>query len=66
MICVGCRKRPSELTEYIEAAREYGETPEQFVRKEEGTFNPSNGHFLCTECYVAAGMPSAPGGWLAP
>jgi hypothetical protein len=28
------------------------------VREEEGTYNPANGHFLCTHCYIAAGMPS--------
>jgi hypothetical protein len=41
-------------------------TPDDFVREEEGTFNRSNGHFLCTDCYIAAGMPSSPEGWVAP
>ena len=47
-------------------ARAYDMTPEQFVRREEGTFNIENGHFLCTDCYIAAGMPSSPRGWTAP
>jgi hypothetical protein len=41
-------------------------TPEQVVREQEGTFNPRNGHFLCTDCYIKAGMPSSPVGWHAP
>jgi hypothetical protein len=24
---------------------------------EEGTYNPINGHFLCDQCYIEAGMP---------
>ena len=37
-----------------------------YVRNNEGTYNPENGHFLCTECYVAIGMPSSPSGWKCP
>jgi hypothetical protein len=38
----------------------------QFVLKEEGTLNPTNNHFLCNNCYIIAGMPTAPGGWICP
>lgn len=65
-ICTGCMKHPSELEEYVEVARELGMTPEDYVLEEEGTLNPENGHFLCTYCYVKAGVPSMPGGWVAP
>jgi hypothetical protein len=65
-VCSGCGKKPDELVEYIEAASEAGMTPEAYVRAEEGTYNPSNGHFLCTPCYCDAGMPSSPTGWVAP
>lgn len=41
-------------------------TPNDWVRQEEGTYNPANGHFLCDECYIAAGMPSSPTGWKCP
>lgn len=41
-------------------------TPTSFVQMEEGTYNPENGHFLCTDCYIAAGMPTAPQGWKCP
>jgi hypothetical protein len=65
-LCVGCNKTPNQLDEYIEAARDEGMEPDDYVRKEEGTYNRENGHFLCTDCYVRAGMPSSPRGWVAP
>jgi len=70
-ICIGCNKVPSDIEEYIEAAKEngpgHGMTPEVYVRLEEGTYNPENGHFLCTDCYIARGMPTAPSiRWVAP
>ena len=54
--CVGCGKAPAELTEYVDAAED-GETPNEYVCREEGTYNPANGHFLCTSCYIKAGTP---------
>ena len=68
-ICVGCNKHPVELEEYIEAAKDFNITPDQYVKEEEGTYNKLNGHFLCTPCYINAGMPSYPPGaghWVAP
>ena len=65
-ICTGCNKRPAELAEYVEMGKLEDMTPDDFVRSEEGTFNRENGHFLCTPCYVRAGMPSSPTGWVAP
>src|SRR4051812_11895548 len=65
-LCIGCNKKASELPEYIEAAQEAEITPEDYARTEEGTYNPINGHFLCTDCYIAQGMPTADGGWVAP
>jgi len=65
-ICTGCNKRPEEIDEYIEIAEIEEITPDDFVREEEGTYNPENGHFLCTNCYIKAGMPSSPKGWIAP
>jgi len=66
LACNGCGKRPDELVEYIEAGRENDMTPTDFCREEEGTLNVANGHFLCTDCYIKAGMPSSPHGWVAP
>ncbi len=66
VICFRCKKRPDELEEYIEAASYEDMSPDAYVRSEEGTFNPHNGHFCCTDCYVAIGAPSSQSGWVAP
>ena len=55
--CKGCGKSPEEILEYTDMADEMGCTPEQAVRRNEGTFNPSTGLFWCTSCYIKAGMP---------
>lgn len=66
-ICVGCNKKPNELPEYSDAMTESGLSNDDYVWKEEGTLNMTNGHFLCTPCYIKAGMPSARfGRWFAP
>ncbi len=65
-VCIRCKKRPGQIEEYIEAAADEEMTPDEYVRQEEGTYNRENGHFLCTPCYVKAGMPSSPQGWVAP
>lgn len=66
LMCNGCKKSPDQIEEFIEVAKLEETTPDQFVLDEEGTLNHENGHFLCTECYIKAGMPSGPGGWHAP
>jgi hypothetical protein len=65
-VCNGCGKTPEELEEYSAELTGSTLTPTQYVRVEEGTYNPRNGHFLCTACYIKAGMPSEAGGWVAP
>ena len=64
-ICVGCKHRPGDLDEYVNAAADDETTPDEYVKEEEGTYNPENGHFLCTVCYFKAGCPARPGGWRA-
>jgi hypothetical protein len=49
-----------------EAALTQGELREEYVRQNEGTYNPENGHFLCDACYIRAGTPSSPTGWKCP
>ena len=66
LICIGCWKAPHEIAEYVDAAAEAEVSPAHYVAAEEGTFNPANGHFACTECYIAMGMPASPNGWVAP
>lgn len=68
-ICTGCNKHPDEIEEYVDGAKELGITPDQYAQEEEGTYNKTNGHFLCTDCYIAAGMPANPypqPNWIAP
>jgi hypothetical protein len=67
--CFRCGKKASELEEYSPAMTDSSLSPADFVRYEEGTFNPETNRFACTECYIAIGTPSTPigeGGWLAP
>lgn len=61
-ICEICRKTPSQLEEYTDAASEEGYEmhPDEYVRSEEGTYNPKENAFFCTECYVKIGMPLDP------
>lgn len=65
-LCIGCGLRPDQIDEYVDIAADEGMAPGEYVRKEEGTYNRENGHFLCTDCYVKAGCPSSPRGWVAP
>lgn len=69
-VCTGCQRRPANISEYIEAAEESGMTPDEYVKRQEGTYNRANGHFLCTSCYIDEGMPTSldptKPGWVAP
>jgi len=65
--CFRCKRMADAISEYVEAVRGSTMTPAEYVRREEGTYNPENGHFACTECYIAIGQPTAPWpGWKAP
>lgn len=66
--CTGCNKPAKEIEEYIEAAADAEMDVEEYVRQEEGTYNITNGHLLCTDCYINAGMPALPypQRWIAP
>jgi hypothetical protein len=55
--CAKCGKRPEEIGEYINAGKVEGISPSKFIVREEGTYNPKNGLFYCTSCYVGEGMP---------
>lgn len=73
-----CERLASNIVEYdyfiYTSQEELDATPEEqkkinrimHVQSEEGTYNPLNGHFLCDECYIKAGMPSSPHGWVCP
>jgi hypothetical protein len=66
IICFVCEKSPDEISEYVTYAMAEEISPTQFVQENEGTYNPENGHFCCTNCYIKIGMPSSREGWKAP
>lgn len=51
--CPGCKRDCLEIPEVISFAKEEETSPEQWVRSEEGTYNPTNEHFLCDTCFIA-------------
>lgn len=64
-----CNRAPSQIDECVDHAADIGLTPDDWVRQNEGTYNPHNGHFACTECYIKIGMPANPypqNNWVAP
>lgn len=71
-ICVGCAKRPHEIGGYRVACMESEEDNpsdddvRMYVIQEEGTYNRTNGHFLCDECYIKNGCPTSTSGWVCP
>lgn len=69
-ICIGCACRPYQLDEYRDAMDDPAGASDAeviaYAIANEGTYNPANGHFLCSLCYIANGMPSSPRGWRCP
>ena len=55
--CKGCGEIPENLPEYRYEAFRLNMTPTEYVRREEGTYNPKTGRFYCSRCYIHAGMP---------
>lgn len=58
MKCPYCDKQPHEIEEYKIYAKLDNVTPEQFVIKEEGTYDHRTKLFCCTICYVTIGAPT--------
>ena len=73
-MCMGCARRPPEIDGYVEMVKQEGmidTIPEEdqvrvYVIRNEGTYNPNNGHFFCDDCYIINGMPSSSRGWVCP
>lgn len=61
----GCGRYASDI-EFLSMYTEEGQTTAEYVRAEDGTYNPETNHFLCDDCYMRAGMPSSPNGWKCP
>lgn len=59
MHCAKCKKEPKDITEYVVGAKVEGyNSPDEFVRAEEGTYNHAYDVFYCTDCYIKIGMPA--------
>lgn len=60
MKCFKCQREPEELIEYQDAASESGMNIRDYVKFEEGTYDPQTDYFLCTPCYINLDMPIMP------
>lgn len=58
MKCPYCDRKPHEIQEYIDGAKQENCTPEQYVISEEGTYDGRTKLFACTSCYINIGMPT--------
>lgn len=56
-ICIGCNKSPIRIEEYQYFREDGYRSADDYVKNEEGTYNPKNGHFYCSSCYIKADMP---------
>lgn len=63
--CFNCGKTAAEIPGWETEAEIEKITVEEYARQD-GTYNPATNRFACDECYIAIGMPVAPGGWVAP
>lgn len=73
VLCIRCRRPPVLIEEYRDAVADQGIAVNMitclaYVITEEGTYNMTSGHYACTECYIALGMPVGEKGqrWTAP
>lgn len=66
LICIGCGKPPEAFEIYSTVYTGQEISNDEYVWHEEGTLNRKNGHFVCDQCYIDAGMPTSPEGWKAP
>lgn len=64
--CFRCGRPANSFSEYRVLAQDQSYTAHEYVLHEEGTYNPATNRFACDGCYIAIGMPAAPGGWRAP
>jgi hypothetical protein len=60
--CPGCQRQAYAIESIQHFALLNETTAEEFVRQEEGTYNPSNEHFLCDDCFIR--IETASGGRL--
>lgn len=60
MRCRGCGRTPNEIQEYVVEVRhdDRYDSPAEFVRDNDGTYDADTQSFLCTKCYVERDMAS--------
>lgn len=63
--CFRCGKPASSFSEYASNLEEC-QSVADYVREDEGTYNPETNRFACDGCYIAIGMPAGLNGWQAP
>lgn len=56
--CKVCKRKPSEISEYIGWGEIESMTPEEFVTTCESTYNAEDSSFVCTGCYIRIGQPN--------
>lgn len=56
-VCSHCNTLAKDIPDYQIAAEREGMSVNEFVEIMEGTFNATNAHFLCDNCYNLLGMP---------
>lgn len=47
-----CKREAKDIPSVVQFAQENAMTPEEFIKAEEGTYNPVTGHFLCDPCFL--------------
>jgi len=57
MKCCICGKEPKQIDEYRIEAKFLRMTPDNYVKREEGTYNAEKDTFCCTDCYIKTGSP---------
>lgn len=64
--CNGCGLPPRQIELLCAAGFLAQMSADEYVWQRESTLNRRNGHFLCPPCFVSAGSPTSPVGWMAP
>jgi hypothetical protein len=62
--CAGCNKTPDKIADVREAAEAERMSPADWVATLDPTYNKRTGHFMCTDCYMEAGIKDP--AWRAP
>lgn len=56
--CKVCKRKASEISEYLDGSSLEGLSVSDYVKTYEGTYDSSSDSFICTDCYIKIGSPS--------